>query len=58
MATMTKQLGEKFYRVMDNGVYNLCCDSIQFKYMCKTCGQNAGCYFCDFNPDEKHECDE
>jgi hypothetical protein len=53
---MTKQLGEKFYTIMDKGVYNACCDSIQFKYLCKTCGLNAGCYFCNFNPDEKHEC--
>jgi hypothetical protein len=26
--------------------------------VCITCGENAGCYFCDFNPDEKHGCNE
>ncbi len=55
---MSKRLGEKFYTIVDNGVYNACCDSIQFKHLCKTCGQNAGCYFCDFDPDVKHDCDE
>ena len=58
MSKQAKQLGDKFYTIEDNGVYNYCCDSIQFKYVCITCGENAGCYFCDFNPDEKHGCDE
>ena len=55
---MTKKLGEEFYTVEDNGVYNHCCDSIQFKHVCITCGENAGCYFCDFNPYKKHGCNE
>jgi hypothetical protein len=55
--TMTKQLGEEFYTVADNAVYNHCCDSIQFKYLCITCGENAGCYFCDFNPNVRHDCE-
>ena len=55
---MSKRLGEKFYTLVDNGRYNSCCDSIQFKYLCKTCGKDAGCYFCTFDPELKHECDE
>lgn len=55
---MSKQDKLKFYTIMDKGVYNGCCDSIQFKYVCITCGENAGCYFCDFDPKLKHDCDE
>jgi len=53
---MPKQLGSVYYDVQDQGWYNACCDSIQFKYLCITCGENAGCYFCDFNPEVEHEC--
>ena len=54
---MSKRLGEDYYTVKDHGVYNGCCDSIQFKYLCITCGENAGCYFCDFDPDVRHDCE-
>jgi hypothetical protein len=28
-----------------------------FKYTCRECGDDMGCYYCDFNYDEAHECD-
>ena len=53
---MPKQLGSVYYDVQDNCIYNHCCDSIQFEYLCITCGENVGCYFCDFDPEKKHDC--
>jgi hypothetical protein len=29
-----------------------------FKYTCRKCGEDMGCYYCSFNYDEAHECDE
>jgi hypothetical protein len=52
---MPKQLGIQFYTIKSL-IYNSCCDETQFKYLCITCGETAGCYFCDFNPELKHEC--
>jgi hypothetical protein len=53
---MPKQPVEELYTIADHTVYNPCCDSIQFKYTCITCGENAGCYFCTFDPELPHEC--
>ena len=55
---MPKQLGSVYYDVQDHCIYNACCDSVQFKYLCISCGKNAGCYFCHFDPEVKHECHE
>ena len=37
---------------------SMCCNEIQFPYTCRKCGEEMGCYYCDFNYDEAHECDE
>jgi hypothetical protein len=41
-----------------NTVLMGCCDEIQFKYHCTTCGEAGGCYYCDFDIDKPCECVE
>ena len=36
----------------------MCCNEIQFPYTCRKCDKEMGCYYCDFNYDEAHKCDE
>jgi hypothetical protein len=43
------------YYILDEQHY--CCGESQFRYFCKVCDAFAGCYFCDFNYEEPHDCD-
>ena len=44
------------YRISDRTYLALCCNEIQFKYNCRKCGEDMGCYYCSFNYDEAHDC--
>lgn len=48
----------KYYRISSSSFLALCCNEIMFKYTCRKCGEDMGCYYCSFNYDEAHECDE
>ena len=53
---MTQFIDEtKDYYIMD--VTHLCCDEIQFKYVCKKCDETMDCYYCGFDYTEPHDCD-
>ena len=43
------------YIILD--VQHLCCDQSQFVYVCKHCEERMGCYFCEFDYTERHDCD-
>jgi len=43
------------YTVLD--VTFFCCDEQQFKHICNYCDEPMGCYFCDFDYNERHDCD-
>jgi len=43
----------EFYFIKDE--IKIHCDEQQFKYVCKTHGEQMGCYFCEFNYDENCE---
>ena len=43
------------YNILD--VMHRCCEETQFKYICKKCGEFMGCYFCEFDYTEPHDCD-
>ena len=45
----------KHYRILDET--KLCCDAMQFQYVCKSCDEYMDCYFCGFDPYARHECD-
>ena len=45
------------YRISSNTWLAMCCNEIMFKYTCRKCDEQMGCYYCDFNYDEAHECD-
>jgi hypothetical protein len=45
----------EFYRVADESYY--CCDEFMFRYYCLTCEEFMGCYFCEFDYTEKHDCE-
>ena len=40
----------EFFDIVDEQHWH--CDDIQFKYYCKKCQEFAGCYFCEFDPDQ------
>lgn len=44
----------EFYRIVDK--QHFCCDESQFKYYCESCDEFMGCYFCEFDYTEKHDC--
>ena len=46
----------EFYLIHD--LTFMCCDESQFRYSCKEHGEIMGCYFCEFDPYAKCECDE
>ncbi len=48
----------QYYRISMRSQVMGCCNEIQFIYNCRKCGENMGCYYCEFNYDEAHECDE
>ena len=48
----------KHYRISDRTFLAMCCNEIMFKYTCRKCGEDMGCYYCSFNYDEAHGCDE
>lgn len=45
-----------YYRIIDEQYF--CCDELQFKHYCLTCDEFMGCYFCEFDYNEKHECEQ
>jgi hypothetical protein len=44
----------EFYEISDTMIF--CCDESQFTHFCIECGDNMGCYFCEFNSNESHDC--
>jgi len=44
------------YRISDE--QHLCCDEFQFKYYCVKCEEFMGCYFCEFDYNEPHDCED
>jgi hypothetical protein len=48
----------KHYWIGSSTFLAMCCNEIMFKYRCRKCGEEMGCYYCSFNYDEAHECDE
>jgi hypothetical protein len=46
------------YLISDRTYLAGCCNEIQFKYTCRKCDELMGCYYCEFNYDEAHKCDE
>jgi hypothetical protein len=46
----------EFYLIKDEMMFH--CDESQFKYICKAHGESMGCYYCEFNPYDKCECEE
>jgi hypothetical protein len=43
----------EFYLIKDEQL--LCCDELQFKYVCKTHEETMGCYYCEFDYSENCE---
>ena len=43
------------YRVVDEMYF--CCGEMMFRYYCEKCDEFMGCYFCEFDYTEAHECD-
>lgn len=35
-----------------------CCNEIQFRYTCRKCSKDMGCYYCDFDYHKEHDCEE
>lgn len=53
---MNKYIDEtENYYIMD--VTHLHCDEVQFKYVCKVCGETMDCYYCTFDAYGPHGCD-
>jgi len=52
---MTTIHDTEFYRVSDSTYY--CCDEFMFRHYCLTCEEFMGCYFCEFDYTEKHDCE-
>lgn len=53
---MTKFIDEtENYFIMD--VTHLCCDEVQFKYVCRVCSETMDCSYCGFDPYGPHGCD-
>jgi len=44
----------QFYFIKDE--QHLCCDELQFKYVCKAHGETMGCYYCEFDYSQECEC--
>jgi hypothetical protein len=44
------------YKESSRTTIMMCCQEIQFEYSCRYCEEEMGCYFCDFNLDDKHDC--
>ena len=42
-----------FFDIIDEQYWH--CQETQFKHYCKNCGEFAGCYFCEFDPDQPCE---
>jgi len=53
---MILEITKENYRIIDE--LHSCCGESQFKYYCKNCEEFMGCYFCEFDYTEKHECEE
>ena len=50
---MTKFIDEnQFYWITD--VTHICCDEVQFKYVCRACRETMDCYYCGFDYTESH----
>ena len=46
----------KHYRISSNTWLAMCCNEIMFRYTCRKCDEDMGCYYCSFNYDEAHGC--
>ena len=44
-----------FYRIIDETFFH--CGEAMFRYYCESCDEFMGCYFCEFDYDEKHDCE-
>ena len=50
------EITKEGYRIIDEPHY--CCGEFMFRYYCVKCDEFMGCYFCEFDYTETHECEE
>ena len=48
----------EYYRVSLRSQVTSCCDEIQMRYTCRKCSAEMGCYYCDFDYNKAHDCNE